>query len=57
MSSGSYQIDLLFGQFECLMPYLEGDLSGILDFFQLLPSPRGRFFSVKTGAKVYLSLA
>jgi len=56
MSSGSYQIDLLFGQFECLMPYLEGDLSGILDFFQLLPSPRGRFFSVKTGAKDYLSL-
>jgi hypothetical protein len=50
-------MDLLFGQFECLMPYLEGDLSGILDFFQLLPSLKGRFFSVKTDAKDYLSLA
>jgi hypothetical protein len=57
MSSGSYKIDLLFGQFKCLMPCLEGDLSGILDFLQLLPSPKGRFFSVETGAKGYLSLA
>ena len=56
MSKGSYCIALLFGQFGCIMSCLEGNLSNMLDFLQLLPSLGERFFSVETNVKGYLSL-
>ena len=56
MSKSSYRIYLLFGQFRCIMSCLKGSLSNILDFIQLHPSLEGRFFSVETDVKGYLSL-